>query len=95
MMAKRVRAGLARVRGEGKRLGRARLPRYWKNESARPWRLLGGPVSASLPNSSESILGQCSGSAALSRPLFPAICLSRMSRPTPNAFKIAAVLRRR
>jgi hypothetical protein len=24
------------------------LPRYWKNESARPWRLLGGPVCALL-----------------------------------------------
>jgi hypothetical protein len=29
-------------------------------------RLLGGPVCASLPSNSESILGQCSGSAALS-----------------------------
>src|SRR5262245_30452603 len=30
------------------------------------WRLLGGPVCASLPNSSESIPARCSGSAALS-----------------------------
>jgi hypothetical protein len=45
-----------------------RLPPRSKNESARPWRLLGGPVCASLPNSSESIPRQCSASAALSPP---------------------------
>jgi len=59
MIAERVRAGLARARSEGKRLGRP-------PKSVRPWRLLGGPVCASLPNSSESIRGQCSASAALS-----------------------------
>jgi hypothetical protein len=65
MIAERVRAGLARARSEGKRLGRARqFPRRSKSESVRRWRLLGGPVCASLP--SESIPGQCSASAALS-----------------------------
>jgi len=63
MIAERVRAGV-RVNASGA----PRLPRYWKNGSARPWRLLGVPVCASLPNSSESILGQCSASAALSPP---------------------------
>src|SRR5262249_14423964 len=49
------------------RSGTARqFPRHSKNESVRPWRLLGGPVCASLPNSSESIPGQYSVSAALS-----------------------------
>jgi DNA invertase Pin-like site-specific DNA recombinase len=47
MIAERVRAGLARARSEGKRLGR---PPHSKNESVRPWRVLGGPVCASLPN---------------------------------------------
>ena len=45
------------MRGPGTRVnasGAPRLPRHWKNESARPWRLLGGPVCASLPNSSRS-----------------------------------------
>src|SRR5947207_1660446 len=37
-----------------------------KNESVRLWRLLEGPVSASLPNSLELIRARCSGSAALS-----------------------------
>jgi DNA invertase Pin-like site-specific DNA recombinase len=51
MIAERVRAGLARARSEGRRLGRPRrLPSHLKNESVRPWRLLGGPVCASLPN---------------------------------------------
>ena len=55
MIAERVRAGLARARGEGKRLGRRPLPQHWKNESARPWRFLGGPVCAPLLSNSESI----------------------------------------
>src|SRR2546430_15269424 len=51
MIAERVRAGLARAKSEGKRLGApGRLPSHSKNESVRPWRLLGGPVCASLPN---------------------------------------------
>jgi hypothetical protein len=41
-------------------------PRPWKSESVRLWRLLAGPVCASLRNGLESILGQCSASAALS-----------------------------
>ena len=62
MIAERVRAGLARARGEGKR----RLPPHSKNESARLWRLVGGPVCASLPNGLELTPAQCSESAALS-----------------------------
>jgi DNA invertase Pin-like site-specific DNA recombinase len=50
MIAERVRAGLARARGEGKRLGRPQLLPHWKSESVRPWRLLAGPVCASLRN---------------------------------------------
>jgi DNA invertase Pin-like site-specific DNA recombinase len=46
MIQERVRAGLARARGEGKRLGRPPIASHWKNESARPWRLLGGPECA-------------------------------------------------
>src|SRR5262249_26009083 len=66
MIQERVRAGLARARGEGKRLGRPPIPPHSRNESVRPWRLLGGPVSASLPNSLELTPARCSGSAALS-----------------------------
>src|SRR5262249_10743099 len=47
--------------------GGPQLPPHSKNESVRPWRLLGGPVCASLPNGLESIPGRCSGLAALSR----------------------------
>src|SRR6266404_9414077 len=47
MIAERVRAGLARARSEGKRLGRPQLPPRSKNESVRPWPLLAGPVCAS------------------------------------------------
>jgi DNA invertase Pin-like site-specific DNA recombinase len=66
MIAERAAPGL---RGPGVRVnasGAPQLPPHSKNESVRPWRLLGGPVCASLPNSLESILGQCSASAALS-----------------------------
>jgi hypothetical protein len=67
MIAERVRSGLRGesvpgLRGSGVRVsasGAPRLPRHWKNESARPW-------CASLPNSLESIPGQYSASAALS-----------------------------
>jgi hypothetical protein len=62
MIQERVRAGLARARSEGKRLGRPPLPRHSKSESGRPWRLRDDPVCGSLPNSSESIPGQCSAS---------------------------------
>jgi hypothetical protein len=44
LIAERVRAGLARARSEGKRLGAPQLLRHSKSESVRPWRLLGGPV---------------------------------------------------
>src|SRR5215475_3509673 len=49
IIQERVRAGLARARSEGKQLGRPQLPPRLKSESVRPWRLLGGPVCASLP----------------------------------------------
>src|SRR5262249_4890064 len=67
MIQERVRAGLAR--GPGVRvnaLGAPQSPPHSKNESVRLWRLLGGPVSASLPNSLELTRARCSGSAALS-----------------------------
>jgi DNA invertase Pin-like site-specific DNA recombinase len=66
MIAERVRAGLARARSEGKRLGRPPLPPHSKNEFARPWRLLEGPVCESSLNGSGSIPGQCSALVALS-----------------------------
>jgi hypothetical protein len=47
MIQERVRAGLARVNA----LGVPQSPPHSRNESVRLWRLLGGPVSASLPNS--------------------------------------------
>jgi DNA invertase Pin-like site-specific DNA recombinase len=84
MIAERVRAGLARARSEGKRLGRPQLPPHSKNESVRPWRLLGDPVCASLPSGSESILAQCSGSATLSS-------LQTSSPPYPSQRKAAAL----
>jgi hypothetical protein len=69
MIAERVRAGLARARSEVNASGAPQFPRHSKIESVTPWRLLGGPVCASLPNSSESIPGQYSGSTtALSTP---------------------------
>jgi hypothetical protein len=66
MIAERVHAGLARARGEGKRLGRPPSPPHSKNESVRLWRLLERPVCASLPNSLGLTPARCSGSAALS-----------------------------
>ena len=66
MIAERVRAGLARARSEGKRLGRPPIALRWRNESVRLWRLLGGPAYGSLPSGSASIHRQCSASAALS-----------------------------
>jgi hypothetical protein len=65
MIAERVRAGLARARSEGKRLGR--LPIAPTLEKRIREALAATPgVCASLPNNSESILAQCSASAALS-----------------------------
>ena len=67
MIAERVRAGLAR--GPGVRvnaLGVPRSPPHSRNESVRLWRLLGGPVSASLPNGLALTPAPYSGSAALS-----------------------------
>src|SRR5262249_51960716 len=66
MISERVRAGLARPGVKASGSGAPQLPPRLKSESVRLWRLLGGPVCASLPNGSESIQGQCSGSAALS-----------------------------
>jgi hypothetical protein len=56
-------------RGPGMRvnaLGVRQSPPHSRNESVRLWRLLEGPVSASLPNSLELTPARCSGSAALS-----------------------------
>jgi DNA invertase Pin-like site-specific DNA recombinase len=66
IIQERVRAGLARARSEGKRLGRPPTPLRWRNESVRLWRLLGGLAYGSLPSGSASIHRQCSASAALS-----------------------------
>src|ERR1700746_928795 len=46
MIQERVRAGLARARSEGKRLGRPRIAPLSKNESVRLWRLLEGQACA-------------------------------------------------
>ena len=68
MAAERSRDGLTGVRDEENRLGWPPIASALENESVSPWRLLGGPVCASLPNGSESIPEQCCGSAALSPP---------------------------
>jgi hypothetical protein len=47
MIQERIRAGLTRVRDEENASGGPQLPPHSKNESVRPWRLLGGPVCAS------------------------------------------------
>ena len=67
MIQERVRAGLARAKGEGKRLGRPPIAPALENESVRLWRLMEGPASESLPNSLELTRARCSGSAALSK----------------------------
>ena len=66
MIAERVRAGLARARSEGKRLGRPPIASALENKSMRLWQLLGGLAYGSLPNGSASIHRPCSASAALS-----------------------------
>jgi DNA invertase Pin-like site-specific DNA recombinase len=66
MIQERVRAGLARARSEGKRLGRPPIAPALENESVRLWRLLGGLAYGSLPSGSASIHRQCSASVALS-----------------------------
>ena len=62
----RVRAGLARARSEGKRLGRPPIASALEKRFVRLWRLQGGPAYGSLPSGSASIHRQCSASAALS-----------------------------
>ena len=66
MAAERVRTALTGLRDEENRLGWHPIASALENESVSPWRLLGGPVRASLPNGSASIPGQCRGSTALS-----------------------------
>ena len=65
MIQERVRAGLARVRSEGKQLGRPRIAPEIEQRIVPLWQ----PVAASvpLPSSVASIHRLCSGSAALSR----------------------------
>jgi hypothetical protein len=46
MIQERIRAGLARAKSEGKRLGRPRIAPHSKNESVRLWRLLEGQACA-------------------------------------------------
>ena len=66
MIQERVRAGLARARSEGKRLGRPPIAPALEKRIRRLWRLLGGLACGSLPSGSASIHRRCSGSAALS-----------------------------
>ena len=88
MAAERARDGLTGVRDEENRLGWPPIASALENESMRRWRLLGGPVCASLPNSSGSILGQCSASAALSTaqasPEQPLVRAEKFSRWDPT-----------
>jgi hypothetical protein len=86
MIAERVRAGLRGPEVKESASGGPQFPLHSKNESVRPWRLLGAPVCASLRNSLESILGQCSASAALSRQARPSS--ARLS--TPQAWRRGA-----
>src|SRR5262245_58080497 len=69
MIAERVRAGLARARGEGKRLGRPPIAPSLEKRIREALATPGRPgVRVIAPNGSASIPGQCSGSAALSPP---------------------------
>jgi DNA invertase Pin-like site-specific DNA recombinase len=68
MIQERVRAGLARAKSEGKRLGRPPVRQHWSSESVTPWtNPVGLRACARSPLGSALIPGQCSGSAALSR----------------------------
>jgi resolvase-like protein len=68
MIAERVRAGLARARSEGKRLGRPPIASALEKRIREVLATPGRPGVRSSPNGLESIPGQCSGSAALSPP---------------------------
>jgi hypothetical protein len=50
MIAERVRAGLREAEVKESASGAPQLLPHWKSESVRPWRLLAGPVCASLRN---------------------------------------------
>jgi DNA invertase Pin-like site-specific DNA recombinase len=66
MIQERVRAGLARARSEGKRIGRPRIAAELEERIKKAWRLLEGQACARSPSSLALIPGRCSGSAALS-----------------------------
>jgi len=76
MIAERVRAGLARARGEGKRLGRPPTPPHWNNASVRLWR----PTEMSLSGRSVSV------EVGLSR-FIQNDCLSRFIQNGPRRLK--------
>ncbi len=67
IIQERVRAGLARARSEGKRLGRPTMPRSWKSKSGPLWPSRAVPACERSRRSSALIRARCSGSAALSR----------------------------
>jgi DNA invertase Pin-like site-specific DNA recombinase len=67
IIQERVRAGLARAKSEGKRLGRPRIATEMEERIKMSLATPGRPVYALLPNSSVSIPARCSGSAALSK----------------------------
>ena len=68
IIQERVRAGLARARSEGKRLGRPTIaPEIGKPRSGPRWPSPGVPACARSRRSSALIPARCRGSAALSR----------------------------
>jgi hypothetical protein len=86
MAAKRVRAGLTGLGDEKKCCGWAPIASASENESMRDWSLPEGPVSAKSLLGLASILGQCSGSAALSS-------RQASSPSSPSHCRTAAVLK--
>ena len=67
MIQERVRAGLARAKSEGKRLGRPRIAPELEARIRKALAIPAGRACARSPSSSGSIPARCSGSAALSR----------------------------
>jgi DNA invertase Pin-like site-specific DNA recombinase len=67
MIQERVRAGLARARSEGKRLGRPPIAPMWKMRSERPWTSLDEPRACARSRRGLALIrGRFRGSAALS-----------------------------
>jgi hypothetical protein len=71
MSQERVRAGLARPKSEGKRLGRPRIPAELEERIRKTLATLEGPACVRSPPSSGLIRAPCSGLVAISRQALP------------------------